>query len=84
MPKLFLDMKTVPWDSGGGGCGEERGIGTDVAVISSCVFVAQLLVSFIMGFAVKAMGSTAAVVAVAATLAAAAAVTATKITYLDL
>ncbi|CAH1647017.1 unnamed protein product [Spodoptera littoralis] len=86
MPYLLVAHyhATGMWDSGGGGCGEERGIGTDVAVISSCVFVAQLLVSFIMGFAVKAMGSTAAVVAVAATLAAAAAVTATKITYLDL
>lgn len=55
-----------------------------MAVVSSCVFVAQLLVSFIMGFAVKAMGSTAAVVTVAAILAGAAAFTATKITYLDL
>ncbi|KAJ8733435.1 hypothetical protein PYW08_001733 [Mythimna loreyi] len=86
MPYLLVAHyhATGMWDSGGGGCGETRGIGTDVAVVSSCVFVAQLLVSFIMGFAVKAMGSTAAVVAVAATLAAAAAVTATKITYLDL
>ncbi|XP_047022317.1 proton-associated sugar transporter A isoform X1 [Helicoverpa armigera] len=86
MPYLLVAHyhATGMWDSGGGGCGEARGIGTDVAVVSSCVFVAQLLVSFIMGFAVKAMGSTAAVVAVAATLAAAAAITATKITYLDL
>ncbi|KAI8424147.1 hypothetical protein MSG28_002741 [Choristoneura fumiferana] len=68
----------------GGGCSEERGLGTDVAVVSSCVFVAQLLVSVLMGLAVKASGSTAAVVAVAAALAAAAAVSATKITYLDL
>lgn len=74
----------LQWDSTGGGCGKERGIGTDVAVISSCVFVAQLLISFIMGFAVKSIGSTAAVVGVAALLAAAAAITATKITYLDL
>lgn len=74
----------MQWDHTGGGCGEERGIGTDVAVVSSCVFVAQLLVSFIMGFAVKAIGSTAAVVAVAAILASCAAFFATKITYLDL
>ncbi|KAI8424146.1 hypothetical protein MSG28_002741 [Choristoneura fumiferana] len=72
------------WNSEGGGCSEERGLGTDVAVVSSCVFVAQLLVSVLMGLAVKASGSTAAVVAVAAALAAAAAVSATKITYLDL
>ncbi|CAH2071612.1 unnamed protein product, partial [Iphiclides podalirius] len=86
MPYLLVAHyhATGMWDSAGGGSGEERGIGTDVAVVSSCVFVAQLLVSFIMGFAVKAMGSTAAVVTVAALLAAAAAFTATKITYLDL
>jgi hypothetical protein len=77
-------MLSFQWDSAGGGCGQERGIGTDVAVVSSCVFVAQLLVSVIMGLAVRAMGTTAAVVAVAAALAAAAALTATKITYLDL
>ncbi|XP_028177521.1 proton-associated sugar transporter A isoform X2 [Ostrinia furnacalis] len=86
MPYLLVSHYHVTgtWDSAGGGCGQERGIGTDVAVVSSCVFVAQLLVSVIMGLAVKAMGTTAAVVAVAAALAAAAAVTATKITYLDL
>ncbi|XP_014370922.2 proton-associated sugar transporter A [Papilio machaon] len=86
MPYLLVAHyhATGMWDSSGGGSGEERGIGTDVAVVSSCVFVAQLLVSFIMGFAVKAMGSTAAVVTVAAVLAGAAAFTATKITYLDL
>ncbi|KAJ2952101.1 hypothetical protein O0L34_g4371 [Tuta absoluta] len=86
MPYLLVAHyhATGMWDSAGGGCGEERGIGTDVAVVSSCVFVAQLLVSVIMGFAVKAMGSTAAVVAVAACLASTAAFTATKITYLDL
>lgn len=72
------------WDSEGGGSDQQRGIGTDVAVVSSCVFVAQLCISVIMGFAVKITGSTAAVVAVAATLAGAAAFTATKITYLDL
>ncbi|KAI5637404.1 major facilitator superfamily domain-containing protein [Phthorimaea operculella] len=86
MPYLLVAHyhATGMWDSAGGGCGDERGIGTDVAVVSSCVFVAQLLVSVIMGFAVKAMGSTAAVVAVAACLASTAAFTATKITYLDL
>ncbi|RVE43841.1 hypothetical protein evm_011509 [Chilo suppressalis] len=86
MPYLLVAHyhATGMWDSAGGGCGQERGIGTDVAVVSSCVFVAQLLVSIIMGLAVKAMGTTAAVVAVAAALAGAAAFTATKITYLDL
>ncbi|CAF4815374.1 unnamed protein product [Pieris macdunnoughi] len=86
MPYLLVAHyhATGMWDSEGGGCGEERGIGTDVAVISSCVFVAQLLISFIMGFALKLTGSTAAVVGVAASLAGAAAITATKITYLEL
>ncbi|CAG9136059.1 unnamed protein product [Plutella xylostella] len=86
MPYLLLAHyhATGTWDSGGGGSGAARGLGTDVAVVSSCVFVAQLLVSVIMGFAVKLTGSTAAVVAVAAALAACAAVTANRITYLDL
>ncbi|XP_053603428.1 proton-associated sugar transporter A [Plodia interpunctella] len=86
MPYLLVAHyhSTGMWDDAGGGCSQERGIGTDVAVVSSCVFVAQLLVSVIMGFAVKASGTTAAVTAVAAALAAAAAVSATKITYLDL
>ncbi|KAI8434019.1 hypothetical protein MSG28_012170 [Choristoneura fumiferana] len=86
MPYLLVAHyhATGMWNSEGGGCSEERGLGTDVAVVSSCVFVAQLLVSVLMGLAVKASGSTAAVVAVAAALAAAAAVSATKITYLDL
>ncbi|CAG4918935.1 unnamed protein product [Colias eurytheme] len=86
MPYLLVAHyhATGMWDSCGGGSGGSRGIGTDVAVVSSCVFVAQLLVSCIMGVAVRAAGSTAAVVAVAATLAACAAVTATQITYLDL
>ncbi|XP_046963623.1 proton-associated sugar transporter A [Vanessa cardui] len=86
MPYLLVAHyhATGMWDSEGGGSEQERGIGTDVAVVSSCVFVAQLCISVIMGFAVKITGSTAAVVAVAATLAGAAAFTATKITYLDL
>ncbi|XP_026496679.2 proton-associated sugar transporter A [Vanessa tameamea] len=86
MPYLLVAHyhATGMWDSDGGGSEQERGIGTDVAVVSSCVFVAQLCISVIMGFAVKITGSTAAVVAVAATLAGAAAFTATKITYLDL
>ncbi|KAI8424149.1 hypothetical protein MSG28_002743 [Choristoneura fumiferana] len=86
MPYLLVAHyhATGMWNSEGGGCSEERGLGTDVAVVSSCVFVAQLLVSVLMGLAVKASGSTAAVVAVAAALAAAAAISATKITYLDL
>ncbi|XP_063532803.1 proton-associated sugar transporter A [Cydia strobilella] len=86
MPYLLVAHyhATGTWDSAGGGSGDARGLGTDVAVVSSCVFVAQLLVSVLMGLAVSASGSTAAVVAVAAALAAAAAFTATKITYLDL
>ncbi|CAH0605529.1 unnamed protein product [Chrysodeixis includens] len=86
MPYLLVAHyhATGMWDSGGGGCGAARGVGTDVGVVSSCVFVAQLLVSLGMGAAVRAAGSTAAVVAAAAALGGAAAITATKITYLDL
>ncbi|XP_059056736.1 proton-associated sugar transporter A [Achroia grisella] len=85
MPYLLVAHyhATGMWDSSGG-IVVERGIGTDVAVVSSCVFVAQPLVSLAAGMAVRAAGTTTAIVAVAAALAAAAAVTATKITYLDL
>ncbi|GBP09882.1 hypothetical protein EVAR_92433_1 [Eumeta japonica] len=72
------------WDNAGGGCGAARGLGTDVAVVSSCVFVAQLAVSVAVGAAVRLASSTAAVVAIAAALAAVAAILAQKITYLDL
>ncbi|KAM3967239.1 loss of visual transmission [Aphomia sociella] len=85
MPYLLVAHyhATGMWDSTGVSV-SERGIGTDVAVVSSCVFVAQPLVSVAAGAAVQAAGTTTAVVAVAAVLAAAAALTATKITYLDL
>ncbi|KAG8231465.1 hypothetical protein J437_LFUL000182 [Ladona fulva] len=61
-----------------------RGLGTDVAIVSSMVFLAQLTLSCFMGSLVAAVGSTTTVVAVAATLSFCGALIATQVTYLDL
>jgi len=59
-------------------------LGTDVAIVSSMVFLAQLLLSLFMGPLVTWWGSTTVVVATASTLAAAGAISATRVVYLDL
>ncbi|XP_071444892.1 proton-associated sugar transporter A [Hetaerina americana] len=69
---------------GGGTHAQIRGLGTDVAIVSSMVFLAQLTLSCFMGSLVAAVGSTTAVVAVAAFLSFCGALTATQVTYLDL
>lgn len=61
-----------------------RGLGTDVAIVSSMVFLAQFLLSCCLGTIVSLSGSTAAVVYVASILAMCGAATATRIMYLDL
>ncbi|KAJ8914991.1 hypothetical protein NQ315_002515 [Exocentrus adspersus] len=61
-----------------------RGLGTDVAIISSMVFLAQFLLSICMGSIVHASGTTTAIVIVASVLAALGAVSASQIIYLDL
>ncbi|XP_063850625.1 LOW QUALITY PROTEIN: proton-associated sugar transporter A-like [Scylla paramamosain] len=61
-----------------------RGLGTDVAIVSSMVFLAQFILSSCMGSIVAAVGSTTAVVCAASLLAACGSLTATKVTYLDL
>lgn len=61
-----------------------RGLGTDVAIVSSMVFLAQFLLSCCLGTIVSKSGTTTAVVCVASTLAACGAVSATQIMYLDL
>ncbi|XP_012284226.1 proton-associated sugar transporter A isoform X2 [Orussus abietinus] len=64
--------------------GGVRGLGTDVAIVSSMVFLAQFILSCILGTIVSVSGTTTAVVMVASTLAACGAIAATQIMYLDL
>lgn len=61
-----------------------RGLGTDVAIVSSMVFLAQFILSICMGSIVSWTGTTTAVVSVAAFLSFCGAISATKIMYLDL
>ncbi|XP_044258362.1 proton-associated sugar transporter A [Tribolium madens] len=61
-----------------------RGLGTDVAIVSSMVFLAQFILSMCMGYIVNAVGTTTAVVVVASSLAFCGAITATQVVYLDL
>lgn len=61
-----------------------RGLGTDVAIISSMVFLAQFILSLCMGSIIAAVGSTTAVVCAASVLAACGAISATQVIYLDL
>ncbi|KAH8283712.1 hypothetical protein KR044_002847 [Drosophila immigrans] len=61
-----------------------RGLGTDIAIISSMVFMAQFILSMCMGTIVKLAGTTTAVISTASFLSFCAALTATKIIYLDL
>lgn len=61
-----------------------RGLGTDIALVSSMVFFAQFLLSLGMGPLVHAAGSTVVVVWAAAVLSACGALTATQVLYLDL
>lgn len=61
-----------------------RGLGTDVALVSSMVFLAQFILSSCIGAIVHAAGSTVAVMVMAAVLSFCGALSATKIMYLDL
>ncbi|XP_032688047.1 proton-associated sugar transporter A [Odontomachus brunneus] len=61
-----------------------RGLGTDVAIVSSMVFLAQFLLSCCLGTIVSLSGTTAAVVYIASVLAMCGAASATQIMYLDL
>ncbi|XP_059470765.1 proton-associated sugar transporter A [Neocloeon triangulifer] len=61
-----------------------RGLGTDVALVSSMVFLAQLLLSACMGAIVSWAGTTTAVVCVASVLSFCGAICATQVLYLDL
>ncbi|XP_066149513.1 membrane-associated transporter protein [Euwallacea fornicatus] len=61
-----------------------RGLGTDVAIVSSMVFLAQFILSMCMGTIVSLSGTTTAVVSVATALAFFGSISATKVMYLDL
>lgn len=61
-----------------------RGLGTDVAIVSSMVFLAQFMLSLCMGSIVIWTGTTTAVVGVASFLSFCGAISATQIMYLDL
>lgn len=63
---------------------ELRGLGTDVAIVSSMVFLAQFILSLCMGTIISWTGTTAAVVGVAAFLSFCGAISATQVLYLDL
>ncbi|XP_035227173.1 membrane-associated transporter protein-like isoform X2 [Stegodyphus dumicola] len=70
-------------DRTGSDCGV-RGIGTDVATVSSMVFLSQFILSLSMGSIVEAVGSNVATVCAAAFLSACGAVSATQVMYLDI
>ncbi|GAB0087533.1 proton-associated sugar transporter A [Sergentomyia squamirostris] len=61
-----------------------RGLGTDVAVVSSMVFLAQFLLSICMGSIVTWSGTTTSVVSVASFLSFCGALSASQVMYLDL
>ncbi|XP_058063537.1 proton-associated sugar transporter A [Anopheles bellator] len=61
-----------------------RGLGTDVAIVSSMVFLAQFVLSICMGSIVTWTGTTTTVVAVAALLSFCGALAATQVMYLEL
>ena len=61
-----------------------RGLGTDVSIVSSMVFLAQFILSMCMGTIVSVSGTTTAVVSTASFLSFCGALAATKVMYLDL
>ncbi|XP_058445608.1 proton-associated sugar transporter A-like [Malaya genurostris] len=61
-----------------------RGLGTDIAIVSSMVFLAQFILSICMGSIVSWSGTTTAVCSVAAFLSFCGAISATQVIYLDL
>lgn len=63
---------------------QRRGLGTDVAIVSSMVFLAQITQAITLGTIVTAVGSTTAIVCAASVFAMCGAVCATKVLYLDL
>ncbi|KAK9880972.1 hypothetical protein WA026_014323 [Henosepilachna vigintioctopunctata] len=64
--------------------GHVRGLGTDLAIVSSMVFLAQFILSLTMGTIVSITKTTTAVVSVASFLAFCGAISARSVLYLDL
>ena len=61
-----------------------RGIGTDVGIVSSMVFLAQFILSLSMGSIISSAGTTTAVVVAASVLSFCGSMSALFVTYLDL
>ena len=61
-----------------------RGLGTDVALVSSMVFLAQFILSSSMGSIISAAGSTTAVIVAASVLSFCGSLSASQVMYLDL
>ena len=64
-------------------CELKRGLGTDLSIVSSMVFVAQFILSFFIGSLIKLLGTKTVVVYAASLFASCAAVSSTKLYYLD-
>ncbi|UJR30917.1 hypothetical protein I4U23_018427 [Adineta vaga] len=62
--------------------GQVRGIGTDVAIVSSMVFLAQLCLSSTMGIFIHLAGSTVIITIIASLLSICGAISATQVSYL--
>lgn len=61
-----------------------RGLGTDVGIVSTMVFLAQFILSLTMGSIIQAVNSTTAVIIAASVLSFCGAISASFVTYLDL
>ena len=61
-----------------------RGLGTDLAIVTSVDFLSQIVLNLCMGSLIHAFGSTVVVMAVAAILALAASLMATQVVYQDI
>jgi hypothetical protein len=66
-----------------GECEMKRGLGTDLSIVSSMVFVAQFILSFFIGSLIKLLGTKTVVVYAASVFSSCAAVSSTKLYYLD-
>lgn len=79
---------TFQFEVDGQGCANYgsgvRGLGTDIAIVSSMVFLAQFILSMCMGMIVKIAGTTTAVISTASFLSFCGAISATKVIFLDL
>ena len=60
-----------------------RGLGTDIAIVSSMVFIAQFLLSSFMGGLVHLTGTTSVVMITAAVLSLCGSLCASQVLYLD-